>query len=56
MNYVDRMQKFLMLNLVVKNVTSWTLRDEDLQLPHGNVRGGSRFCGVRNFYNFGGPF
>ena len=22
------------------------LKDEDLQLPYGNVRGGSRFCGT----------
>jgi len=22
----------------------WALRDEELQLPYGNVRGGSRFC------------
>jgi len=24
----------------------WALRDEDLQLPHGKVRDGSRFCGA----------
>jgi len=43
MQYVDRTQNFRMLNLVVKNVTSRALKDEELQLPYGNARGGSRF-------------
>jgi hypothetical protein len=24
----------------------WALKDKDLQLPYGNARGGSRFCGT----------
>jgi hypothetical protein len=45
-----------MLNLVVKNKTSWVLKDEDQQLPYGNFRGGSRILWGLKLLQFWGPF
>ena len=38
--------EILNIDLSGEKSDRWPLRDEDLQLPYGKVRGGSRFCGA----------